>query len=393
MVPSRFKPVALVAATLLALTASGAALAQETIKVGILGSYSGISALGGQQADNAMKMFQQRYGATVGGRKVEFVKRDLGGPNPEVAKRLATELITREKVQIIIGPDFTPNVLAVAPLVTEAKVPAIVTGAATQGIIGEKSPYYSRTFFSIPQLVRPAAQWAWKNNLRKPFLVIADYGPGHDSEATFNKTWTELGGTTPGSVRVPVRNPEFSSYMQKIKDAAPDFVFAFMPIGELSVQFLKAFSDSGLKNSNIKLVGTGDIVDEAYIDAAGDAALGAITTGIYSTQHDSPMNKQYVAEYTKQFGNSPRMGWSSVINWDAMQVLYTGLKALEGQKWDPDKFQAAIKGKSFESPRGKVTISDKNGDIIQNVYMRRVERKDGVLQNVEFDTFTDVAPN
>lgn len=381
------------AALALMLGASVAAHAQETIKVGLLGVYSGPSGLAGQMQDNTIKLFQQKYGTTVGGRKIEFIKRDTGGPNPEVAKRLATELITRDKVQVLIGPDFTPNVLAVAPLVTEAKVPAIIGGAATQGIIGEKSPYYVRTFFSIPQVVRPGVQWAWKNNLRKPVLIIADYGPGHDTEAVFNKTWTELGGQPPVTIKIPVRNPEFSGYMQRIKDAQPDFVYVFLPNGELPVQFFKAFVDSGLKGAGIKVVGTGDIVDEAYVDAAGDAAAGAITSSFYSSAHDSPVNKQLVADYTAQFGKSPRVGAPVAVAWDSMQLLYAGIAAQQGQKWDPDKFIAALRGKSFDSPRGKITISDKNGDIIQPIYMRRTERRDGVLVNVEFDTFADVAPN
>lgn len=376
----------------LAGTLATSALAQETIKVGLLMSYSGIALAGGVSADNIIKQFQARYGNEPGGKKIEIVRRDTTGPNPEVARRMAQELIVREKVQIILGPDFTPNVLTIAPLITEAKVPAIIHGAATQGIVGEKSPYYLRSFFAIPQVVRPMAEWAKKNNINKVVMLVADYGPGHDAEATFTKSFKDLGGTVVTSIRVPVRNPEFSGFMQRIKDAQADAAFVFMPLGELSLQFLKAYADSGLKNSKLKLLATADITDESTLDAAGDAALGVITTGPYSPAHDSPMNKQFVAEHEKMFGRTPRVSLVHAAVWDGMQMLYAGLEAQRGSKFDPDKFMAAVKGRQFESPRGPISVDKTNGDIIQNIYIRRTERKDGQLQNTEFDVIKDVSP-
>ena len=216
-VPSfrRLAPIA--AAATLSVTLTATAWAQETLKIGLLLTYSGPSAMSGHLSDNAIKLFQQKNGTTVGGKKIELVKRDTTGPNPEVAKRLVQELIVREKVQVMIGPDFTPNVLAAAPLVTEGKVPTFITGAATGGIVGERSPYFVRTFYTTAQSARPMAQWMQKNGLKKPVVVVADFGPGHDTEAQFTKAFTELGGTVAASIRVPVRNPEFSSYMQRIK--------------------------------------------------------------------------------------------------------------------------------------------------------------------------------
>jgi len=362
---------------------------QETIKVGLLFTYSGASGLSGQVSDNVIKLFQLKNGNTVAGRRIEFVKRDTTGPNPELVKRLAQELIVREKVSILVGPDFTPNVLAIAPLVTEAKVPTIITGAATQGIVA-KSPYYARTFFSIPQPVRPLAEWAYKNGVKKPFVVVADFAPGHDTEATFIKTFSDLGGKVAGTARVPVRSPEFSSYMQRIKDAQPDAVFAFFPIGELVPQFLKAYTDAGLNNGKIRLIGTGDMSDESLIDAAGDAALGIVTAGVYSSAHDSALNKQFVADYVAQFGKTTRVAAGGIAVWDAMRLIYDGLAAQGQGRFDPDKFMAFAKGRSFESPRGPLAIDRNTGDVTQNVYIRRVERRDGVLQNIEFETFKAV---
>lgn len=364
---------------------SAPAMAQETVKVGLLLTYSGPSGLAGQHADDTIKVFQQRYGSTAGDKKIEFVKRDTTGPNPEVAKRLVQELIVREKVQLMIGPDFTPNVLASAPLITEGKVPTIIAGAATTGIIGEKSPYLMRTFFAIPQLVAPLAQYAYKTGARKLFVLVADYAPGHDAENLITKSFQAQGGTIAGNLRIPMRSPEFSSHMQRIKDAAPDAVFVFLPQGELTVQFLKAYSDSGLKASNLKLLGTGDITDEMLLDVAGDTALGVITAGFYSTYHDSALNKQLVAELAA-FKHAP-----NVPIWDALRLIYDGVAAQKGAPFNGDKFMAFAKGRKFESPRGPIAISASNGDILQNTYIRRVERREGKLVNVEFETIADPA--
>jgi branched-chain amino acid transport system substrate-binding protein len=367
------------------------AAAQNTIKVGVLGTYSGPSGTAGQMSDNIVKLFQQKYGTMIAGKNIEFVKRDTTGPNPEVAKRMAQELIVREKIQILIGPDFTANALAVAPLITEAKVPAILIGAATSGIVGERSPYYLRTFFATPQVARTMAQWAHRNGIKKPYTLVADFSTGHETEELFTKAFTDLGGTVAGSVRVPLRSPEFSSYVQRIKDARPDALFVFLPLGDMVPQFLKTYADSGLKSSGIKLIGTSDLTDESVIDAAGDAALGAITTGFYSSAHASAMNHQFVSGYVAQFGKTPRMAAPSVALWDAMRLVYDGIAAQGKGPFNGDKFMAFVKGRSFESPRGPIEIDSVNGDIKQNIYVRRVEKIDGVLQNAEFETIPAVS--
>jgi branched-chain amino acid transport system substrate-binding protein len=380
------KPVVYAATAALVLAATGSCFAQDSIKVGVLVSYSGMGALGGQQTDAAIKLFQQKFGDSPGGKKIEFIRRDTGGPNPEVAKRLVQEVVTRDKVQILIGPDFTPNTLAAAPIVTEAKVPTMVIGAATTGIIGEKSPYFTRTFFAIPQLCKPLAGYAVKNNWKKLHVMVADFAPGHDCERYFNAEFAAQGGTVTGNLRIPLSNPEFSSYMQRIKDAKPDGVFIFMPLGQLSLGSLRAVNDSGIKASGMKIIGTGDITDETYVDAVGDAAVGVITTGIYSTQHKSAMNQEFVRDYVALNGKSPRIGWSAITAWDAMRLVYDGLEAQKGAKFDPDKFMAFTRGRKFESPRGPISIDKDNGDISQNIYIRRAERIDGVLHNTEIET-------
>lgn len=366
------------------------AQAQETVKIGILQSYSGITSLGGQQTDSAIKLFMQKYGDTAGGKKIELVRRDTTGPNPEVAKRLVQEVVTREKVQLLIGPDYTPNTLAAAPILMEAKVPSFVTGAATTGIVGEKSKYSTRTFFAVPQLCKPLAAYAVKNGWKRVFVAVADFAPGHDCEKYFIEALKGASGTLAGNLRIPVSNPEFSGYMQRIRDAKADALFIFMPIGELSIGILRAVNDSGLKASGVKIIGTGDITDETYIDAVGDAALGTITSGIYSTQHDSALNKEFVKDYVALNGAKPRIGWGAIATWDAMRLTYDALNAQAGAKFDPEKFTSFIHGRSFESPRGPVTIDKANGDITQNIYIRRVDKVNGVLQNVEIESFKDV---
>jgi branched-chain amino acid transport system substrate-binding protein len=179
--------------------------------------------------------------------------------------------------------------------------------------------------------------------------------------------------------------------MQRIKDAKPDGVFVFMPLGELSIGSLRALNDSGIKAAGVKIIGTGDITDETYVDAVGDAALGTLTTGMYSSQHNSAMNKEFVKEFVDLNGKTPRMGWSVISAWDAMRLVYDGLNAQAGNKFDPDKFMSFARGRSFESPRGPITIDKDNGDIVQNVYIRRTDKVDGVLQNVEIETMANQA--
>ncbi len=381
----------ILAAAALATVSTQPTLAQETVKIGVLQSYSGITSLGGQQTDFAIKLFMQKFGETPGGFKLQLIRRDTTGPNPEVAKRLVGEVVTREKVQLLIGPDFTPNTLAAAPILSEAKVPSFVTGAATTGIVGEKSPYSTRTFFATPQLCKPLAPFAVKQGWTNIFVVVADFAPGHECEKFFMEALKEANGTLVGNLRTPLSNPEYSGYIQRIRDAKPDGVFIFMPIGELSIGIVRALNDSGLKASGLKIMGTGDITDEGYIDAVGEAAVGVITSGIYSTQHDSALNKEFVKSYTALAGEKNRIGWTAVSAWDAMRLTYDALEAQKGQKFDGEKFAAFLRGHKIESPRGPITIDKSNGDIVQNVYIRRAERVNGVLQNVEIETFKDVS--
>lgn len=368
------------------------AIAQEEFKIGVLMSYSGISATIGASVDEALAHYMEEHGDVVAGRKIVLVRRDTTGPNPEVSRRAAIELITREKVNVIIGPDYTPNVLGLAPVLNEMKTPAIITGAASDGIVQAQSPYYLRTFYSVSQNIKPLAKWAYDEGFKTIVHVTADYGSGINAEEVFKATYEEAGGKIVEAIRVPLRSPEFSGYMQRIKDANPDAVMVYMPLGELPLMFLKAYSDAGLNKSDIKLIGVGDLTDETILDAAGDTALGAMTAAVYSPSDPSPENQAFIKVQDEKFGGEPRVSLSHVAGWDAINIIYEGLKAQEGKPFDPDAFIAFAKGREFTSPRGPIKVDPETGDLIQNLYFRKAEKVDGEVRNIPFHVVPAVAP-
>jgi branched-chain amino acid transport system substrate-binding protein len=327
-----------------------------------------------------------RNGDTVAGRKIELIVKDSTGAQPEVAKRLVTELVTRDKVDFVVGFGLTPNAMAAAPVVTEAKVPTIIMNAATSAIVS-KSPYMARVSMTLPQVTLPIAQWAVKNNINKVYSLVADYGPGLDAEATFKKTFTGAGGTIVGEVRTPLKNPDFGPFIQRIKDAKPEAVFIFLPAGEQGIAFMKGYRERGLAEAGIRLIGPGDVVEDDILEAIGDSALGAVTTHHYSAAHDSQVNRDYVKAYTDRYKIRPN--FMSVGGYDGMAVVYEVVKKLNG-KIDPDKAMEIIKGMKIDSPRGPIQIDATTRDVVQTVYVRKVEKKGGQLYNIEFDKFENV---
>jgi len=365
-----------------------AAAAEETIKVGVVVEMSGPFAPFGRQITNGMKAYMKANGDKVAGKKIELVIRDTTGPAPDVAKRLAQELVTRDKVQFLAGFGLTPNAMAVAPVATEAKVPMIIMNAATSAIT-TKSPYVLRVSFTLPQVTAPIAEWAAKNKIKKAYTLVTDYGPGLDAEATFKKVFTANGGEVTGSVRVPLKNPEFAPFIQRIKDAKPEAVFIFTPAGETAVAFMKAFAERGLDKAGIKLIATGDVTDDDVIDAMGDAALNVITSHHYSAVHKSPENDAFKKAYAEVAGPTARPNFMAVGGWDGMHLIYEIMKKLGGLI-DGDKAVAAAKGMAIQSPRGAITIDPATRDVIQDVYVRKVQKANGKYVNVEFDKFAKV---
>ncbi|MGS1116596.1 ABC transporter substrate-binding protein [Castellaniella sp. UC4442_H9] len=359
----------------------------KDLKIGLVLSVSGPFAPYAKQISHGVDLYIAEHGDTVAGRKVQVIIKDDTGMAPAVAKRQAQELLTKDKVDILAGFDLTPNAFSVAPLATEAKVPMVVMNAATSSVT-EKSPNIVRVSMTLPQSSWAMAEWAYKNGVRKVYTLVADYGPGHDAEKQFQKTFTALGGQVVGEVRTPVTTPDYSPFLQRMKDAKPDAAFFFVPPGSSMVALLKQFREMGLEKAGIKELGTGDMTDEDSLAAMGDSALGMITAFHYSENHDSPENKKFVAAYKKAYPKD-RPNFMSVGGYDGMHLIYQALEKTKGDA-SAEAFMKAVKGMQWESPRGPVQIDPQTRDIIQNEYIRKLEKVDGVAQNVEFFTFKDV---
>ena len=368
------------------LAASAAAQAKD-LAIGLVMPMTGPFAAHGKQIKHGIDLYLAEHDNMLGGRKVKLIVKDDTGIAPAVAKRLAQELVIKDKVDILAGFTLTPNAFSVAPLATEAKVPMVVLNAATSSIT-EKSPNIVRVSMTLPQDTAPMAQWAHANGIKKVYTLVADYGPGHDAEQQFKKTFTSLGGQIVGEVRTPVNTPDYAPFLQRIKDAKPDAVFLFVPNGEPGVALAKGYTERGLAAAGIKALATGDVTDEDVLDAMGDAAIGMITSFHYSAAHDSPENKAFTTAYAKAFPKD-RANFVSVAGYDGMHLIDMALAKTKGDA-SADAFMAAAKGMKWTSPRGPVEIDAQTRDIIQNVYIRKVERVKGVLQNVEFDTIKAV---
>ena len=359
--------------------------AAETVKVGIVNTYSGPLAAAGEQMDRGIRLYMKLHEKELPpGVTIELIRRDDTGPNPEVAKRLAQELITRDKVQILTGVVWSPNALAMAPLVTEAKTPFIVMNAGTSPITA-RSPYIVRMSFTLWQSAYPLGAWAAKNGYAKVYTAVSDFAPGIDCEQAFTKGFTENGGQIIGSVRMPVANPDFVPFLQRAKDAKPDAVFGFVPAAREATGLMKAFGDLGLPQAGIKLIGTGDLTTDEELPGMGDAALGVITMHHYAAAADRPANKAFIAAYKAEFGAKEEPGFIALDSFDGMAAIFHVVRE-QGGKMDPDKTIALLKGWRYDSPRGPVMIDPETRDIVQNEYIRKVERVDGQLRNIEFVT-------
>ncbi len=364
-----------------AVFAASAALAQETVKIGLILPMTGPFTTTGKQVEAGVRFYMQQNGATVAGKKVEIILRDDGGV-ADNSRRIAQELLVREKVNVLAGFGLTPIALAVAPLATETKTPMIVMAAAT-AIVTERSPYIVRTSFAQAQNVVVIADWEAKQGLKKAVTVVSDFAPGYDSETYFKERFTQGGGQVALALRVPLLNPDFSPFLQRARDAAPDGMYVFIPAGQAAT-FMRQFRERGLDQSGITLFGAGDITDDDLLNAMGDSMLGIVTAYFYSAAHPSAKNKAFV-DGVKQANNGMRANFFGVSGYDGMHLIYEALKKTGG-KTDGDSFINAAKGMTWESPRGPMTIDPETRDVIHNVYMRKVEKVNGELWNIEFAT-------
>src|SRR5271167_73109 len=373
-----------VAGVALGVAALAPAQAQETVKIGLILPMTGGQASTGRQIDNAVKLYMQQNGDTVAGKKIEIILKD-DAALPDNTKRLAQELIVNDKVNIIAGFGVTPAALAAAPLATQAKVPEVVMAAGTS-IITERSPYIVRTSFTLAQSSTIIGDWAVKNGIKKVATLTSDYAPGNDALASFKEHFTAGGGEIVEEVKVPLANPDFAPFLQRMKDAKPDAVFVFVPAGQ-GGNFMKQYAERGLDKAGIKVIGPGDVMDDDLLNGMGDAALGTVTAHLYSAAHPSQMNKDFVAAYKKDFGSRP--GFMAVSGYDGIHLIYEALKKTGGDT-DGDKLIEAMKGMKWESPRGPISIDPETRDIVQNIYIRKVEKVDGHLWAKEFETFPNV---
>jgi branched-chain amino acid transport system substrate-binding protein len=371
------------AATALATVMATAAQAQESIKIGLILPMTGPFTSTGKQIAAAANLYIQQNGATVAGKKIELILKDDTGV-ADVTRRLAQELIVNDKVTAIAGFGLTPLALATAPLATQAKTPMVVMAAATS-IITERSPFIVRTSQVVPQIAGPFGAWAAAQGMKRVVTIVSDFGPGHDVETSFSATFKEAGGQVE-NMRVPLQNPDFSPFLQRVADAKPEALLVFVPSGAGSV-FMKQFAERGLDKSGIRLIGTGDVTDDDILNGMGDVALGVTTAHHYSASHDSPENKAYVEAF-KKANNGLRPNFMSVGGYDGMHALYEGLKKTNGA--GGEALVDAMKGLSWNSPRGPMSIDPETRDIIQNVYIRKVERVNGELYNMEFTTIPNV---
>ena len=358
---------------------------QAPFKIGFLAPMTGPFASTGWQMEQGVRLYMAQHGNMIAGRKIELIVKDDTG-TPDVTKRLAQELVVNDKVDVLAGFGLTPLALATAPIATQSKTPMVNMLAATAAVI-DASPYMVRVSMTLPQITLGVADWAAKNGIKKAVTLVSDYGPGIDAERTFVNRFAFNGGSTLESLRVPLRSPDFAPFLQKVRDLSPDALFVFVPSG-VGTQVMNQFNERGLAKAGIKLIGTGDVVDDDIVNGMGDSALGIVTSYNYSANHPSAVNKKFVEEF-KKANKGRRPNVVAVFGYDGTRVIYEALKKTGG-KGGGDALLAGMKGQIFESPRGQMYIDANTRDVVQSVYIRKVERVNGELYNVEFEEHKDV---
>jgi branched-chain amino acid transport system substrate-binding protein len=375
------------AALLAAVLAPGAASAQGTVKIGVIAAYSGQFADTANQIDNGIKLYMKQHGDKVAGKKIEIIRKDTGGPNPDVAKRLAQELVVRDKVDILAGFTLTPEALGAASVSAEAKKLMMDMNAATS-VVTEKSPYIVRSSLTLPQIASTAGKWlATKGGVKKAYTMVSDFGPGRDAEQWFQSAFKAAGGEIVGSVRMPIANPDFSAFIQKAKDLNPESIFVFVPGGAQPAAIGKAFAERQIDPNKVKIMSTGEAVDEQAVKAMGDISLGRLSAWHYDYNLKSKTNEAFVKAFNAEFKRNP--DFFAVGGYDGMHLIYEALKKTKGNA-DGTALVGAIKGMKWESPRGPAMIDPATRDIVQNVYIRKVEKAGNNIVNVVIDTVKDV---
>jgi branched-chain amino acid transport system substrate-binding protein len=358
----------------------------QTVKIGVINSYTGFVAQAADQGQKGADLYVKEHEKDLPpGVKIEILKRD-DTSNPEVGKRLAQELITRDHVQLLTGIILSPVAAAVAPLTAEAKVPLVLSYAAAGVSIPRISPYVVRVTFTLWQESYPMGKWAAEQGWKTGYTAVTDFIAGHDAEAAFTKTFTDAGGKIVGHDRFPLANPDFTPFVHRIKDAKPDVAFIFVPAGTQATAMMRAINDLGLREAGIKIAAPQDLLPDEELPNMGDIPLGLITSGTYSAAAKRPANEAFLAAWNRAYGDKAIPDFFSVDGWDGMAMIFDLIKATKGS-FTADEAMAFFKNwKNPDSPRGPIMIDPKTRDIIQNVYIRRVDKVDGKLANVEITT-------
>jgi len=359
--------------------------AQDSFKIGLILPMTGPFASTGKQIEAAARLYMAQNGTSVAGKKVELIVKDDTAA-PDVTKRLAQELVVNDKVQVLAGFGLTPLALSTAPIATQSKTPLVVMAAATSSIT-QASPYIVRTSFTVPQAAVAMGDWAPRNGIKKAVTLVTDFGPGIDAEKFFKDRFLFNGGQVLDTLRVPLRNPDFAPFLQKVRDLKPEALYVFVPSGA-GTALMKQFVERGLDKAGIRIIGTGDVTDDDILNGMGDVALGVVTSHHYSASHDSALNKKFVDAFQKA-NNGMRPNFMAVGGYDGMRVIYEALRSTKGQGGG-DALLAAMKGQIFESPRGPMFIDAQTRDAVHNIYIRKVERVNGQLYNTEFESLKDV---
>ena len=389
MRPQNLSPIAVFVLVMLAATGGASIASAQTIKIGLINSYSGFLAQAGDQMQKGIDLYVKEHEKELPpGVKIEIVRRD-DAATPDTGKRHAQELITRENVQLLMGIVGSPIAAAVAPLTAQAKVPLVITNAAGVAI-PRISPYVVRVSFTLWQQAYPLGQWATKQNWKTAYTAVSDFIPGHDAEGAFTKGWTDAGLKVLGSVRFPTSNPDFTPIVQRIKDTKPDVAFIWVPAQEQATAVLKAVRDFGLRQAGINVISTQDLLPDEQLPLIGDVALGLVTSGIYSTAADRPANKAFLAAWDREYAGKAIPDFLSVDGWDGMSAIFDLIKATKGKFTGDDAIKFLSHWKTADSPRGPISVDPATRDIIQNIYLRKTEMKDGKLANIEFDTIPNV---
>ena len=376
-----------IAALALGVLSAAHVLAQDNkFRIGLILPMTGPFASTGKQIDAAVKLYLAQNGDTVAGKKIEVILKDDAG-TPDTTKRIAQEMVVNDKVHVLAGFGLTPLALATAPIATQSSTPMVVMAAATSSIT-EASPFIIRTSFTLPQAAVGIADWAPRNGIKTVVTLVSDYGPGIDAERFFKDRFLFNGGKVTDSLRVPLRNPDFAPFLQKVRDLKPDAMFVFVPSGA-GAAVMKQFTERGMDKAGIKLIGPGDVVDDDILNGMGDATLGTVTSHHYSAAHKSPTNQKFVDAFQKA-NNGLRPNFMAVGGYDGMRVIVEALKATKGGNGGGAGLLAAMKGQIFESPRGPMFIDAQTRDVVHNIYIRKVEKVNGELYNVEFETIKDV---